>query len=67
MLHRVVSLLLTTLCGVSVSLSVMQLRCAKVAEQIRVLFGMETLRGARHIVLDGGPSAPTARRSGVSE
>jgi len=36
-------------------------RCAKMAEQIVVLFRVETLVDPRHVVLDRGPNRPTAR------
>jgi len=35
--------------------------CAKTAEQMKMLFGVNTLGGPRNIVLDGGPDPPTAR------
>jgi len=38
-----------------VTLSVTRLRCAKTAERIEVRFGVETFRGPRNILLDGGP------------
>jgi len=40
------------------SLSVMQLGCAKMAEQINILFGVETSGDAGNLVLDGGPHPP---------
>jgi len=45
---------LNFLAYVSVSLSAMQLFCAKTAERIGILFGLEILGDTRHIVLDGG-------------
>jgi len=39
---------------VSVSLSVTRLRPAEAAARIEVLFGVETSRGQKNIVLDGG-------------
>jgi len=39
----------------SVSLPVMQAGCAKTAEQIDVLFEVETPGDPIHIILDGGP------------
>jgi len=44
--------------------SVTWLRCAKTAKRTKVRFGMETLRDAMHIVVDGGSDSPTARRRG---
>jgi len=48
----------------SVCLSWRQAGCAKTAEQISVLFGLETLGEPRNTVLDGGPRPPKARRRG---
>lgn len=45
-------------------LSVVQLCCAKIAEWIKVLFGVETLGDERHIVLDHHPDHRTGRMSG---
>jgi len=46
----------------SVSLSLSRgstrLHCAKTAEQIKMLFGVNTFEGPRNIVLDGGPDPP---------
>jgi len=42
-----------------VCLFIMWLRCAKTAEWIEVLFGVEALVDRRHIVLDGCPDPPT--------
>jgi len=36
----------------------------KIAEQIEVLIGVETLGSPRNIALDGGPDPPTARGGG---
>jgi len=44
----------------SVCFCVTEQRCAKTAEQIEVLFGMDTFVGPRHIVLDEGSNPPTA-------
>jgi len=41
-----------------------RLHCAKIAEQIKMLFGMNTPGGPRNIVLDVGPDAPTERGRG---
>jgi len=38
-----------------------RLDCAKTAEQIKSLFGVNTVGGPRNIVLDGGPDPPTTR------
>jgi len=38
-----------------------RLRCAKTAELIKMLFGVNTLGGPRDIVLHGGPDHPTYR------
>jgi len=46
---------------VSVCLSVTRLtvlHCSKMAERINMLFGVNTRRGPRNIVLDGGPDSP---------
>jgi len=52
-------------CGMSVSmsvcLSVTRLHCAKTAERIEVLFGIETYGDPGHIVLDGGADPPRRR------
>jgi len=37
------------------------LHCAKMAEQIKILFGLNTLGDLRNIVLDSGPDPLTAR------
>jgi len=47
--------------GVSPSGGSTRLRCAKTAEQINILLGVNTLGGPRHIVLDGGPDPPQRR------
>jgi len=44
-----------------VYVSVMHLSPAKMAEQIEVLFGAETLDGARNTAFGRGPSTPLAR------
>jgi len=44
--------------------SVTQPRCAKTAERIEVLFGLETLEDPRHIVLDGGLGRPAGSENG---
>jgi len=41
-------------CGMSVN------QCAKMAERIEVLFGVETPGKPRHIILDEGPQPPVA-------
>jgi len=42
-----------------------RLRCAKTAEQIKILFVVKTLGGPRNnIVLDGSHDSPTARGGG---
>jgi len=46
-----------------VSQSVMCLHPVKTAEQIEVLFWLETFGGPRNIVLDGGPNPPTVSGS----
>jgi len=52
--------LLRSMMPASVSLSVTPAGCAKTAERIDVLFGLETLGNPRHIALDGGHH-PTPR------
>jgi len=44
--------------SVSLSRGSTRLHCAKTAEQIKILFGRNTLGGARNTVLDGGPDPP---------
>jgi len=51
----------------SVSLSVVQLRCANTAERIEILFGVESLGYPRNIVSNGGPDPPTAMGKGVGK
>jgi len=46
-----------------VNLSGTRLRCAKAAERIDALFGVETLGDLRHIRLNRGPDARTAGES----
>jgi len=41
--------------------SVMWLYCTNIAEQIKVLFRVESLEDPRHIVLDGVTIPPTSR------
>jgi len=58
------------MCTVSVRQSVRlsrgstRLHCAKTAEQIKMLFGMNTLGSPRDIVLYWGPDLPTDRGRG---
>jgi len=44
----------------------MWLRCAKIAEQIKVLFGVDTLADPRHVVLDVGPNSAAMRKVSVA-
>jgi len=46
---------------VAVCYSVTRLSCAKTAKRIEVLFGMDTLRDPRNIVLDEILDPPTTR------
>jgi len=48
----------------SVTLFVTRLNCAKTAERIDVLFGVDTLKDTRRIVLDGGLICATTRGGG---
>jgi len=41
-----------------------RLHCAKMAEQIKILFMVNTPGGPSNIVLDGGPDTTSARRGG---
>jgi len=43
-----------------------RLYCAKTAQRIKILFGVNTLGGPRNIMLDGGPDPPQ-RGGGVGE
>jgi len=47
-----------------VCLSTTRLRCAKTAEQIEVLFGIEARGDQENIILDGAPEYPTAKERG---
>jgi len=58
-----VSLSLSVNLSVCLSRGSTRLNCAKTAEGIKVLFGVNTLRGQRNIALDGGPDPP--QRGGV--
>jgi len=50
-------------------MSVTRLRCAKMAEGIKVLFGLETPEDLRqaYVVLDRGSDSPTVSDRGVGE
>jgi len=48
-----------------ICLSVARLRCAKTAEWIDVLFGVESLVDSKNIVLDGSPPHPQRRGGGL--
>jgi len=49
----------TSVCSsISLSRGSTRLYCAKTAERIKIPFGLNTLRGLRNIVLDGGPDPP---------
>jgi len=39
-------------------------RCVKTAERIKILFGLNSFKGQRNIVLDGSFDPPTERRIG---
>jgi len=54
--------LMIPLGGVFVILSIVCLRCAKTADRIEVLFGVETHGDPRHIILDGSLDAQIVRR-----
>jgi len=55
--------IVTDVYSVSICLSCgsTRLHCAKMAEQIKILFGVNTLGGPRNIVLDGHPDPPKAK------
>jgi len=57
--------IVTDVCGVCLSVCLShgssQLHCAKMAEQIKMLFGVNTSGGPRNIVLDVGPDPPPHR------
>jgi len=61
-MHEMLTIL--TVC-VSLACSSSWLHCAKMAEQIKMLFGVNTPGGPRNIVLDVGPDVPTERWRGV--
>jgi len=50
--------------SVSLSRSSSQLNCAKMAEQNKILFGMNIPGGPWNMVLDRGPDPPTDRGRG---
>jgi len=52
--------------SVSLSRGSSRLHCAKMAEQIKMLFGANTPGGPWNIVLDVGPDPPTERGRGPS-
>jgi len=60
-LHRMLTVV-TDVRGVCLSVclsrSPTRLRCVKTAEQIKILFVMNTLGGPKNIVLDGDPDPP---------
>jgi len=64
-MHEMQSIL-TDVRGVclSVSCSSSRLHCAKMAEQIKMLFGVNTSRAPWNIVLDVGPDSATERGKG---
>jgi len=51
-------------CGVCLSRGSTRLHCAKAAELMKILFGVNILRGPRNIVLDRGADPLTARGRG---
>jgi len=48
--------------AVSQFVSITWLRCAKTAERIAIMCGVETLGNKRHIALDEGFDSPTTRK-----
>jgi len=42
----------------SVSYGSTRLHCAKMAQRVKILFGVNSPEGPRNIVLDGGPDPP---------
>jgi len=59
------SVCLSTSLSVCMSRGSSRLHCAKVAEQIKMLFGVNTPRGPWNIVLDVGPDTPTESERGL--
>jgi len=53
--------------GVCLSRGLTGLHCAKTAERINILFGVNIFGGPRNIVLDEGRDSPTARGGGVGK
>jgi len=51
--------------GVCLSHGSTRLHCAKTVEQIKILFGVNILKGPRNIMLDGGPDPPHRVGRGV--
>jgi len=46
---------------------VTRLSCAKTAERLEILFGVETLGDPRHVVLDADPDPRAARGREIEE
>jgi len=57
--------ILTYVPGVCLSQGSSRLHCAKMAEQIKMLFGVNTPRGPRNIMLDVGPDPTAGRKRGL--
>jgi len=60
-MHEIQSIL-TNVCRIRLSRGSYQLHCAKTAEQIKMLFGVNTPWNPRNIVLDVGPDPPQRGR-----
>jgi len=52
---------------VSLSCGSNRFHCAKTTEQIKILFGVNTLGGQKSIVLDGGPDPHSKKGGGFDE
>jgi len=57
-MHEMQSIL-TDVCSISPSRGSSRCHCAKMAEQIKTLFGVNTPGGPWNIMLDVGPDPPT--------
>jgi len=55
--------IVTDVCSICLSRGSTRLHCAKTAEQIKMLFEVNTLEGPRK--LDGGPNAPQRGGGGI--
>jgi len=63
-MHKMQLIVISDLVQWCVSQSVRCPCSAKMAKHIEGLFGVETLRDPRHIVLDGSPDTPMVRGRG---